>query len=377
MRLSSVNIGSLLTSESESLMQEFKSSGKIILRDKVLLSPGNWNGLEFTSDQISKAFIATDWTDKDNFALIYDHDEKASNWLGNVTNIRLLSDSLVGDLEIFDENLARKLTIGGAKLGISARVLGSENKEGEFENFTFNNFSVVYDPACKNAYINLSKSKAIEMIAQIRKDLDIIELDITSSSSVSGSEIGNAKVNQKIKYDIKKKKKKDEDLLDEEKEEESDSHDLKGGNNLSDSKMEKEEEKTEQVEEVSKEEVVKSPEAPAVKAEVKEVVAEESEELKASKNLSSKLDLVLKQVEELSAKVSKLEEAKVEEPEEAEVEVEEKSETEAEATPENLSKEAKVSMSVIELGNARSMAKGYSAGELEFAQLLSEGTRLA
>lgn len=189
-----------------------------VLKDRVLLSPGVWNGLHFTKEQISLAFNNTDWNNKENFALIYDHDARASNWLGNVINRHLSEDgSIVGDLELYDEDLINKLVLGKAKLGISARVLGVENEMGEFENFTFNNFSVVYDPACKNAYINLSKNKQLEKLDSIFEELKGIIKELsgeTTSGVTQGAEIENACTGQKIKYGKKK-------LEDDEEEEET------------------------------------------------------------------------------------------------------------------------------------------------------------
>ena len=189
-----------------------------VLKDRVLLSPGVWNGLHFTKEQISLAFNNTDWNNKENFALIYDHDARASNWLGNVINRHLSEDgSMVGDLELYDEDLINKLVLGKAKLGISARVLGVENEMGEFENFTFNNFSVVYDPACKNAYINLSKNKQLEKLDSIFEELKGIIKELsgeTTSVVTQGAEIENACTGQKIKYGKKK-------LEDDEEEEET------------------------------------------------------------------------------------------------------------------------------------------------------------
>jgi hypothetical protein len=189
-----------------------------VLKDRVLLSPGVWNGLHFTKEQISLAFNNTDWNNKENFALIYDHDARASNWLGNVINRHLSEDgSIVGDLELYDEDLINKLVLGKAKLGISARVLGVENEMGEFENFTFNNFSVVYDPACKNAYINLSKNKQLEKLDSIFEELKGIIKELsgeTTSVVTQGAEIENACTGQKIKYGKKK-------LEDDEEEEET------------------------------------------------------------------------------------------------------------------------------------------------------------
>lgn len=270
-----------------------------ILKDKILLSPGEWNGLLFKKEQIELAFKNTDWTNKENFALIYDHDPRASNWLGNVINIHLSEDgSVLGDLELFDEDLINKLVLGKAKLGISARVLGSENDFGEFEDFTFNNFSVVYEPACKNAYINLSKSNNLEKLNEIFNYLKTsIELVGETTSQVSsGDKIDNNYTNQKTKY----KKKKDSSLEEDEDEEEEVLESLSENSNIDErglNTIEKEMAENEIIEKESK-----------VLEETKELV--ESKDL--SQELSLKLDEVILSLKKLSESITELNSKKVE-----------------------------------------------------------------
>lgn len=186
-------LAATLSEQQKSGNKKYEIELPLVLKDKVLLTPGTWNGLGFSEEELQKGFKNTDWQDKDNYALIYDHDERATNWLGNVLNIKLSENNeLIGDLEIWDESLALKLLYGKAKLGISARVLGTEDEEGNFIDFTFNNFSVVYEPACKNAYINLASNGGI-----------------TSSTETQGEEIG-AHTNEPIK--VKKLEEDCEDL---------------------------------------------------------------------------------------------------------------------------------------------------------------------
>jgi len=186
-----------------------------IIKDKVLLSPGKWNGYLFTAEDIIRGYQNTDWSDKKNFELIKDHSKSVDAFVGYVRNIRVTPDGkLIGDLELWDEKIIRDLVVLKAKFGISARVLGYE--EGErFRIQSFNNFSIVSDPACKEAYINLSnkKLKEINVVSNFVENYELKLSDETTSSVSSGSEISDANSNQKIKYG---KKKKDE----EEKEEE-------------------------------------------------------------------------------------------------------------------------------------------------------------
>jgi len=160
-----------------------------ILKDVTLLSPGNWNGLKFSADEIRNAFQLTDWHDKKNYELIKDHADKplsVNDWVGYVRNIRLSSDgSLVGDLELWDEQMIIKLVHAKAKFGISAKVLGME-MDGEFRNFTFANFSIVDNPACKEAYVNLSENKELKEIRVYHTFNGEIELSNNSERLMKG-----------------------------------------------------------------------------------------------------------------------------------------------------------------------------------------------
>jgi len=129
----------------------------------LLLEPGKWNDLTYTSEEIKKAFENTDWSNKDNYSLILDHadnpNEAVRNWSGYVKNIKLKEDGkLYGDLEVWNPLVAMYLTEAKAKFGISAKLKGMENK-GKLKDFTFENFSIVTKPAVRTAYINLSQDK--------------------------------------------------------------------------------------------------------------------------------------------------------------------------------------------------------------------------
>ena len=132
-----------------------------IIKNKVLMAPGPWNGVHYTAEEIRKAYENTNWKDKDVISVILDHADKplsVHDWVGWVRNPRMVGDNLVGDLELYDENIIIKLLKAKAKFGISPRVKGIEHNN-EFRNFTFENFSIVTNPAVKKAYINLSQNK--------------------------------------------------------------------------------------------------------------------------------------------------------------------------------------------------------------------------
>ena len=135
--------------------------------DVLLLCPGVWNKLEYTSLEISRAFLTTDWTDKSNTHIYLDHQDTkefgVANWAGFVKNPRMIDGELRGDLEIWDEPTARYLKEAGAKFGVSATLAGLEDEDKDsMRNFHFESFSIVTNPACKPAWINLSQEVGVE-----------------------------------------------------------------------------------------------------------------------------------------------------------------------------------------------------------------------
>jgi hypothetical protein len=71
-----------------------------IIKNRVLMAPGTWNGVSYSFEEIKNAFTNTDWSDKDITSVILDHSDKplkVSDWTGWVKNPRLDGDCLVGD----------------------------------------------------------------------------------------------------------------------------------------------------------------------------------------------------------------------------------------------------------------------------------------
>ena len=126
------------------------------LRRAVLMSQGIWNNVYYDKDEIKKAFSQTDWNGRERRNLFLDHkDYDASEWIGEVQDLFFKNDTLYGDLIVYDPIWAAKLKYGKPKVGISPKVKGDvDEKERIMSNFTFENFSLVINPAVKTAYIN-------------------------------------------------------------------------------------------------------------------------------------------------------------------------------------------------------------------------------
>ena len=151
-----------LTNESVEIFDSNSIKLPYILKDKVLMAPGIWNDTYYDSEAIINGFKNTDWKDKDIRALFYDHeDRKAQDWIGYVENPRLINDKVLGDLHIYNKEAAIQLGIAKMKCGISPKVKGNEDKDKKMSEMSFLNFSIVTNPACKTAYINLSQKDII------------------------------------------------------------------------------------------------------------------------------------------------------------------------------------------------------------------------
>jgi hypothetical protein len=191
-----------------------------VISNKVLMAPGNWNGVSYSAEEIKKAFENTDWSDKDITSVILDHSDKplkVSDWTGWVKNPRLEGDSLVGDLELYDEPVLIKLTQAKAKFGISPRVKGLE-ESGQFKNFTFENFSIVTNPAVKKAYINLSQKemKGGKMESKEMNSEDAIEEETIENEAEEEVDEELSKKSKVNKCGKKKKYPPEEEVMSEE-----------------------------------------------------------------------------------------------------------------------------------------------------------------
>lgn len=160
-----------LMQSSQELQEDLESEVTIphTVEGITVMSPGQWNGLDYKADEIRKAFENTDWNDGKNRALYWDHeDQESEKWIGRLQNPRLEGDRIIGDLELVDKEAAMKLA-WGAKFGVSPKVTG-DRARGAIKDFTFDNFSVVLEPAVKTAWINSA------MPLQSKEDDQVVEL---------------------------------------------------------------------------------------------------------------------------------------------------------------------------------------------------------
>lgn len=154
-------------------IRELSLEKPVIIKDSLLLSPGIWNGDEYTEEIIFRAFENTDWEDLSHSHLYLDHKDTkdqagVGNWAGFVTNPRFVpGEGLFGDLEIWHP-LAAVWTKAKPKFGISATLAAPENVDRHrLEDFHFESFSIVHDPACRPALINLSKEVEFTELAKV------------------------------------------------------------------------------------------------------------------------------------------------------------------------------------------------------------------
>jgi len=188
-----------------------------VLKNKILMAPGTWNDTKYTAEEIRKAFEKTNWSDKNTCSLILDHADKplsVRDWVGYVRNPRLIGNTLVGDLELWDEDIIAKLVKAKAKFGISPKLRG-QAFGSELKDFIFENFSIVVTPAVKPAYINLSQLNKLKggiMEKELQEEAkeeesQEEESQATEEESSSAAEETEEKVEEELAKKKAKKKK--------------------------------------------------------------------------------------------------------------------------------------------------------------------------
>ena len=157
---------------------DIKKEPAMIIEGQLIISPGEYYGIQLSEEKIKEHIRLTDWTDKYNTSLIYGHKTNTRDkWIGNPSpdqwagyfsppTFMNLSDGVnvagaYSNIYIYDEDLARKLAYGKLKCGVSATF--------DLANYGIKNLSVVDNPMCKQAYLNLSDDEG-------KIDLKMVEI---------------------------------------------------------------------------------------------------------------------------------------------------------------------------------------------------------
>ncbi len=137
---------------------------------QLILSPGEWKKVKISAEAIRKGIENTDWSNPENRSIIYGHrdhtdykylgDPSPEEWLGNISVPEYLTlsdgvpvEGMYADFNFYDENLSRKIAYGGVRCGVSAGMK-FDYRTGSIE--SFQRQSIVKNPACKKAFLNLS-----------------------------------------------------------------------------------------------------------------------------------------------------------------------------------------------------------------------------
>ena len=311
------------------ISEKLQSNGIRVIKNKTLLAAGEWNGKNYSKEEISKSFYNTNWSDPDVISLIADHrdDDKKGrpltirDWLGFVSNQYLSEDgeSIIGDLNLCDSDLATKLIDGKANFGISPYIKGMYDElSNQQRDFAYQNFAIVVEPACKRSFINSyladdelgEKLSEISAKDRIRKRLGLSEEEYSKLSETTPGDMKGKETDSHGLQKVKTKKKVD-------------SISLKGGKTNMENKNKLEEEIEEVVEEVKVEEPVEEvkeeSEVESMEEEsddkLVEQIAKLTEKLMSKRKLTpeqAKLNALESKVDALIQSIAKLSEAKVE-----------------------------------------------------------------
>lgn len=151
------------------ISKEVSKEPALIIYDQLMLTPGIWNGVKFSKDQIIFGIQNTDWTNPENYALIDRHTNGnelplANSWQGYFENIQYKTiddgvekEGMYGDLNIYDISLASKIFSKKSPLAVSIDASYSRSTYGA-QKMSFSNTALVYRPGCLDAYIQLESN---------------------------------------------------------------------------------------------------------------------------------------------------------------------------------------------------------------------------
>lgn len=143
----------------------------LVIKNQLLLSPGKWKGQNITKESILNGLKNTNWSDGKSNSIIYGHRTNSSStyfgdpspdmWVGYHSEPKYLTlsdgvliEGMYADYFLYDTELASKLAYGGVRAGVS-EGMEYDYRTGNISSFI--NSSIVNDPACKNAFLNLSE----------------------------------------------------------------------------------------------------------------------------------------------------------------------------------------------------------------------------
>ncbi len=146
----------------------------LVLKNKLIMREGEHNGVYYSWDELKSA-VATG----EGGSLFYDHDDSASNWVGDVRNLRAddSTKSIFGDIHIVDPVAAKKLRYG-AKWGVSptidAEKLVRDGKKLALDP-KFISYSLVLRPAVRETMLN-SEDRTEKEVKSMEENREIEEL---------------------------------------------------------------------------------------------------------------------------------------------------------------------------------------------------------
>jgi len=150
----------LSAEEAKNLEEEVSVPYRV--EDVTVLTEGEWNGLQWTAEELREAVQNTDFElgrnrgdeKPPNSSIFFDHDDRsADQWIGNVENVRMNDEDVVTDLVITDKQTAMNIEYG-APFGVSPKADGLVDEDHKMQDFEFENFSMVINPAVKTTWLN-------------------------------------------------------------------------------------------------------------------------------------------------------------------------------------------------------------------------------
>ncbi len=194
--------------------EDLQSNGEVlVLKHKLVMREGEHNGVYYSWEELKRA-LATG----EGGGLYYDHDDAASNWVGDVKN--LFADDaqkcIFGDLHIVDPIAAKKLRYG-AKWGVSPTIDAEKIvRDGQRLALDpkFLSFSLVLRPAVRETMLNsenrvkkevksMENNKEIEELAQKNKT-DMDAKDVKHKEELEAEKAKTGALNSKVEeYEAK------------------------------------------------------------------------------------------------------------------------------------------------------------------------------